>query len=238
MAAHQTSYGEIVLEKAPVVTSMVPPAFVVSNSSKTPTKEQQDIKENATIAIPPASVADDETYIATLVDVINAAYGEAEAGIFKPGYVRTTAQGVAETLKAGELVVASVSPEPPGPGPVPVGCISIKRLGAARAELGMFAVGAARRGTGLGRDLIAFAERWCRDALGGGPGAAAAVAVAQLDLLVPTHMEHAFKVRLGAWYGRLGYTMVGSRDFALDYPHLAPLLAGPTEYRVFEKTLV
>ncbi|KAI4859840.1 hypothetical protein F4820DRAFT_138719 [Hypoxylon rubiginosum] len=240
MAEHKTPQGEAIPEQAAIVISTVPPASTVSDSSKTPTKEQQDIKENATIELPPASVADDAIYVATLVDIINAAYNETEADIFKPGYVRTTPQGVEEILRAGELAVASVpaaaassSPPAGSSGRVPVGCISIKKLGATRAELGMFAVGPAQRGTGLGRDLIAFAERWCRDALGG-PG----VAVAQLDLLVPTHVEHAFKARLGAWYGRLGYRMVGSRDFALDYPRLAPLLAGPTEYRVFEKTLV
>ncbi|KAI0379201.1 hypothetical protein F5Y04DRAFT_272071 [Hypomontagnella monticulosa] len=196
-----------------------------------PTKEH-----NVTIKFPPASVTDEEAFTTELADIINVAYSEAEAGIFKPGYLRTSPSDVATQLRAGNLVVATKVPSgttESKPQSIPLGCISIRKLSETRAELGMFAVAMSQRGTGIGRDLITWAERWCRDELGG-PG----VAVAQLDLLVPTHFEHAFKVRLGEWYARLGYQIVGRRDFALDYPHLAPLLAGPTEYRVLQKTLV
>lgn len=235
MAEHDTSHSDVVPDKVAVATFTIPTAPIVDESLTKPTKEEQEIKQKATIEIPPSSIIDDEVFITALVDLINAAYDEAEAGIFKPGYVRTSVQAITELVKASELVVASVPAEYSAKSKsarVPVGCISIKKLSDTRAELGMFAVSIAQRGTGLGRDLIAFGEQWCRDALGG-PG----VAVAQLDLLVPTHFEHAFKVRLGAWYSRLGYKIVGSRDFVADYPKMAPLMAGPTEYRVHEKTL-
>ncbi len=35
----------------------------------------------------------------------------------------------------------------------------------------------------------------------------------------------------------MGYEEVGSGSFADDFPNLAPLLAGPCKYRVFEKRL-
>ncbi|KAI1386078.1 uncharacterized protein F4822DRAFT_408874, partial [Hypoxylon trugodes] len=167
-----------------------------------------------TIEIPPTSVADDETFVTTIVGTVNAAYAQDEAGIFKPGYLRT-----------------KTTPQSPS-GRTPLGCISIRKLSDTRGELGLFAVSLDQRGRGFGRDLLVFAENWCRDNLGG-PG----VAISQVDLLVPTHFEHPFKVRLNAWYSKLGYQLVGRQDFAVEYPSLAPQLAGPTEYRLYEKKL-
>ncbi|KAI1142046.1 hypothetical protein F5Y05DRAFT_213167 [Hypoxylon sp. FL0543] len=219
----------------PVATSVESPASLKGTAPELPTKKEQ----NVTIEIPPASVANDEAFTAALTEIINAAYGETEAGIFKPGYLRTSTSAVAKFLKAGTLAVASLpnitsegSPKTTS-GRTPLGCISIKQLSENRAELGLFAVAMSERGNGLGRDLLEWAEQWCRDNLGG-PG----VAIAQLDLLVPTYFDHPFKKRLDVWYTRLGYRIVGRRDFALDYPDLAPQLAGPTEYRMYEKTLV
>ncbi|KAI1453395.1 hypothetical protein F4805DRAFT_443638 [Annulohypoxylon moriforme] len=187
---------------------------------------------NVTIEYPDVSLAEDEDFTAALTDLVNAGYSEAEAGIFKPGYLRTSASEIAGFVKSGLLVVASVpSPEATSKR-VPLGCISIKKLAENRAELGLFAVVINQRGSGIGRDLMDWSEKWCLDNLGG-PG----VAIAQLDLLVPTHFTHTFKVRLELWYTKRGYRLTGSRDFALDYPSLAPQLSGPTEYRVYEKTL-
>ncbi|KAI1410216.1 hypothetical protein F5Y13DRAFT_167960 [Hypoxylon sp. FL1857] len=228
MTQHDGSNGGAVSGSARVTTS------INGMAENVPTKKRQ----NVTIEFPPASVADDEAFTAALTDIINAAYTETEAGIFKPGYLRTSANDVAEFLKAGSLAVASIpattsdATSNTTSGRTPLGCISIKRLSKNRAELGLFAVAMSQRGSGLGRDLMTWAERWCSDNLGG-PG----VAVVQLDLLVPTHFDHLFKKRLDVWYTRLGYKVVGRRDFALDYPNLAPQLAGPTEYRMYEKTL-
>lgn len=74
----------------------------------------------------------------------------------------------------------------------------------------------------------------------------------QLHLLVPTGFEHTFKMRLRAWYKRMGYTEVSAegdgehgegsteskgKDVASEFPELAPLLAGPALFYVFEKKL-
>ncbi|KAI0888753.1 uncharacterized protein GGS22DRAFT_62764 [Annulohypoxylon maeteangense] len=188
---------------------------------------------NLTIEFPHISLAEDEGFTTALTELVNAGYSEAEAGIFKPGYLRTSASEIASFIKTGILVVASApSPETTSKR-IPLGCISIKKLAENRAELGLFAVAIEQRGSGIGRDLMDWAEKWCLDNCGG-----SGVAIAQLDLLVPTHFTHTFKVRLELWYTKRGYSLTGSRDFALDYPSLAPQLAGPTEYRVYEKTLV
>ncbi|OTB13138.1 hypothetical protein K445DRAFT_320325 [Daldinia sp. EC12] len=208
-------------------TLSVPSAPLKGGQSDPPTTSDQNI----TIEIPSSSVADDEIFVAALVGIINAAYAETEAGIFKPGYIRTSAQDVAGLIRSGQLATASQLATPSS-SRAPLGCISIRKLSDTSAELGLFAVMPELRGNGLGRDLLKFAEQWCLEKLGG-PG----VAVAQLDLLFPTHFEHPFKMRLQKWYTKQGYRLVGTRDFLLEYPTYAALLAGPTEYRHFEKTL-
>ncbi|KAI1470517.1 uncharacterized protein F4812DRAFT_268536 [Daldinia caldariorum] len=205
----------------------VPSAPLTGGLSDPPVKSSRNIE----IEIPPSSIADDEAFVATLVGIINAAYTETEADIFKPGYVRTSVQDIGTLIRSGQLATASEITTPSG-GRVPLGCISIQKLSDSRAELGLFAVAAELRRQGLGRDLLRFAEQWCLDNLGG-PG----VAIAELHLLFPTHFEHPFKVRLQEWYTRKGYHLTGSRDFLLDYPQLEPLLAGPTEYRILQKKL-
>lgn len=130
--------------------------------------------------------------------------------------------------------------------PKPVGCVCIQKIpgssGGTTAEeeeggketeevgeFGMLALDARHRGSGLGKDMVRFAEERCRTDWG--------LAVLRLELLFPTGFEHAFKVRLAGWYGQMGYEQMCVRNFADDHPHMAPLLAGPCEYRVFEKKL-
>ncbi|KAI1370259.1 hypothetical protein F4677DRAFT_438945 [Hypoxylon crocopeplum] len=96
-----------------------------------------------------------------------------------------------------------------------------------RDELGIRAVQRTERGTKLGRDLVAFAEGLCRDNLRG-PG----MAVTQLELFVPTYIEHVSKTSLEVSSTRLGYRIVGTVNFTKCYPKLAPLPAGrATELR-------
>ncbi|KAI1351988.1 hypothetical protein F5Y01DRAFT_102391 [Xylaria sp. FL0043] len=110
----------------------------------------------------------------------------------------------------------------------PIGCISMKQVGPSTGEFGMLAVDPTYRGAGVGRDLVSFAEAWCRGRLG--------LRAMRLELLAPVHFEHAGKTRLQAWYTRrLGYAFVELRDFEAAYPRLFELLSGPTEFRVFEK---
>jgi len=84
-------------------------------------------------------------------------------------------------------------------------------------------------GTGIGRELVAYAERQARDR-----GRRAM----QLELLVPRHGRHPSKDFLASWYARIGYRVLGTRQVADAYPQLAPLLAVPCELLVYEKPMI
>ncbi|KAI0469591.1 hypothetical protein F4859DRAFT_136042 [Xylaria cf. heliscus] len=198
-----------------------------SSTSNTSTSEP-------TIRVLAPASASDAPLVAALTHLVNSVYGEAERSIYKTSFERTSAAQIEEYIQAGQLAAAF----PPANNnnndnetpKQPIGCIFIKKLSPTTGEFGMLAVSPTHRSTGLGRALVRFAEdRFRQD-----PG----VGVARLELLVPVHFEHAGKTRLQAWYARLGYVMTELRDFGLEYPALNALLAGPTEYRVFEKTLV
>lgn len=59
----------------------------------------------------------------------------------------------------------------------------------------------------------------------------------QVELLVPETWTHPSKARLDAWYTRLGYRVIRVEDFSIMFPHLAPLLAGPSKLKILEKSL-
>ncbi|KAF3061435.1 hypothetical protein GL218_03920 [Daldinia childiae] len=227
MAQHDIDATDIISRRSITSLISVHSAPVRDGLPDPPMKLGQDI----IIEIPPTSAADDEAFVAALVEIINAAYTETEGDIFKPGYLRTSGQDIATLLRSSELAVASQHTS--SGGRIPLGCISIQKLGETRAELGLFAVVAELRGNGLGRDLLEFAEQHCLSELGD-----SGAVVTQLNVLFPKHFEHPFKIRLQKWYMKLGYQIVRHRDFLLDYPQLAPLLTGPTEYRMLEKKLV
>lgn len=180
--------------------------------------------EAITVNFPDKSAADDSKFVNTLVKIVNAVYSKAEEGIFLPGYKRTTPAEVADLIRGGKLAVAHL-----GQRGHPAGCIVVRMLSPTRGAFGMLALDSAHRGGGFGRQLVSFAEQYCRN-LG--------CAIMQLELLVPTTFNHAFKQRMQAWYLRMGYKIVSLGQFEKDYPSLAPLLTGPTEYRIFEKALV
>ncbi|HZC14808.1 MAG TPA: hypothetical protein VE270_12385 [Thermoleophilaceae bacterium] len=80
----------------------------------------------------------------------------------------------------------------------------------------------------MGRALVAFAEEQSRER-----GRRAM----QLELLVPRAWLHPSKEFLKAWYGRMGYRLVRTGRMDDAYPHLAPLLATPCDFTIYEKPL-
>ncbi|KAI0097391.1 hypothetical protein GGR51DRAFT_541251 [Nemania sp. FL0031] len=193
--------------------------------------EPNNATSKATIEIP-APHAHNEGLITALAHLVNDVYTRSEGTIYKTSFSRTSASEIQKLLQAGELAVAFL-PSEAGTDALPrkpVGCVCIKKISATTGEFGMLAVDPSYRGAGLGGALVRFAEEHCRGALG--------LQVMRLDLLVPMHFEHGEKTRLQVWYTRLGYVMIGQGDFEKEYPQLHALLAGPTEYRIFEKKLV
>ena len=59
----------------------------------------------------------------------------------------------------------------------------------------------------------------------------------QLELLVPLTWSHPSKEFLDDWYRRIGYRVVRRTSVDLLQPELAPLLATPCEFVVYEKPL-
>ncbi|KJZ72405.1 hypothetical protein HIM_08208 [Hirsutella minnesotensis 3608] len=200
-------------------------------------------KDHLAIGIATATAADDASLVSAVTILVNKAYAEVESDIFKPGYERTTDAEVAQLIRDGHLALATLHLDHPrdahSPSSLPpvkhvvdgevVGCVHIKRRSPTLGNFAMFALDARFRRFGLGTRMVEFAEGHCRQ-LG--------CTTMQLEVLVPTWFEHANKIRMQAWYQRLGYSIVELRDFGEDYPALIPLLAGPCAYKIFEKPLV
>jgi GNAT superfamily N-acetyltransferase len=169
----------------------------------------------------PAASADDAGVVATITALVNSVYNDSEDGLWMEGALRTTEAEIAGLIQLGELATARSDG-------IIVGAVRVQRLDAGTGEFGMLAADAARRGLGIGRELVAFAEEWARRC---------GLASMQLEVLTPRAWSHPSKVFLMQWYERIGYRHV--RTGALDeaYPALAPLLATPCDYVVYRKDL-
>ena len=126
---------------------------------------------------------------------------------------------LAELIRAGEIAVAT-------PGAEVVGSIRLHDVTADTGEFGMLVAAPDQRGTGVGRALVA-SPKWARPQN----------AEMQLELLVPRGWSHPGKEFLQAWYARIGYRRSGPPGLADAYPALAPQLATPCDFVVYEKSL-
>ncbi|TQS44753.1 GNAT family N-acetyltransferase [Cryptosporangium phraense] len=158
---------------------------------------------------------------AELAALVNEVYAEAEEGLWPPGTPRTSVDEVASLITAGQLLVALAGGEI-------AGVVRVQLLDDRTGEFGMLAASRKHRGTGVGRELVAAAEEWARDA---------GRTTMQLEILVPHEWAHPSKEFLRAWYGRLGYRHERNEPLELTYPHLAPLLATPCDLTVWFKPL-
>jgi hypothetical protein len=59
----------------------------------------------------------------------------------------------------------------------------------------------------------------------------------QLEILVPRRWSHPGKDFLTAWYTRIGYRPARTGALEERYPELAPLLATPCDFVIYEKDL-
>jgi GNAT superfamily N-acetyltransferase len=177
----------------------------------------------AVIAIQPlpAAASDDAHLVKRITDLINEVYLVAENGLWADGATRTTVDEVAELIQAGEIAVARLR------GRI-VGCVRVQRLDEHTGEFGMLVADPDYRGVGIGRELVRFAERKC---------SAEGLSTMQLELLVPRGWTHRTKAFLAAWYTRIGYRVARTGTIDEAYPALAPLLATPCDFVIYEKDL-
>lgn len=167
-------------------------------------------------------VVSDTGLAAQIAGLVNRVYADAEKGIWANAAPRTTEAEVADLIHTGQIAVARSDDRV-------VGSVRVQQLDDATGEFGMLVAAPEERGTGLGRDLVTFAERWAGDR---------GLSRMQLELLVPRDWTHPVKEFLRDWYTRLGYRVVRTGDFGADYPALAPHLACPCDFLVFHKDLV
>lgn len=167
------------------------------------------------------SLSGDEAFVGAVADLVNEVYEAAEKGIWIDGTDRTSPPEIAAMIAAGELVVAR-------DGRLVVGAMRLQRLPTGEGEFGMLVAHPERRGAGIGRDLIAYAESWARSE---------GLTTMQLELLYPSTWTHPVKQFLHEWYTRLGYRVVAHGDLATDYPALVPRLATACDFLVFHKPL-
>ncbi|MEV1085969.1 GNAT family N-acetyltransferase [Streptomyces sp. NPDC050211] len=165
--------------------------------------------------------AEDSDLMSAVTALINEVYEVAEEGLWVPGTTRTSRQEVASLTQAEQITVARLHEEV-------VGCVRIQQLAATVCEFGMLAAAPKRRGTGIGRELVRFAEQYGREA---------GLDVMQLELLVPRTWSHPSKEFLADWYGRIGYRVVRTGSIDESYPELAPHLATPCDFVIYQKSL-
>ena len=178
---------------------------------------------NQTLAVRLLEAADsrDARLVDHLTGLINEVYEVAEAGLWRDGATRTTTSELAELIRAEEIAVATVH------GQI-VGSVRVQDVADDTSEFGMLVAAPDQRGTGVGRALVAFAEQRDRER-----GRRAM----QLELLLPREWQHPTKEFLEAWYGRRGYRLIRTGRLDDAYPQLAPLLATPCDFAVYEKSL-
>jgi GNAT superfamily N-acetyltransferase len=173
------------------------------------------------ISMVPAEKANDGAFVAELVELVNRVYADGEKGLWLDGADRTDAREIATSIHAGQLAVARLNGQL-------VGAVRVRRFDADLGEFGMLVASPEHRGLGIGRELVAFAERWAREQ---GFGRM------QLELLLPQAWEHPVKEFLREWYTRIGYRRVRTGRLEDEYPELVPRLATPCDFAIFHKSL-
>lgn len=165
--------------------------------------------------------AGDEVLVDELARIVNGAYEVGEAGLWLEGATRTERGEIAEAIRRGGMLAATLE------GRL-VGCAYVRPLEAGTADLGLISTAPDQWGKGVGGQLVRSAEELMRSR---------GVTTMQLEVLVPKGGAHPEKERLRTWYTRLGYRVVRSAPFEQVAGHLASQLAGPSEFLIFHKRL-
>ena len=165
--------------------------------------------------------AGDRALMAELATIVNEAYAVTEAGLWVEGVERTSTAHVADIVRAGDLLAATLADRV-------VGCVRVKAIDEVTAGLGLLATAPDQWGNGIGGELVGAAEELAR---------ARGAATMELVLLDPTDAAHPGKGRLRAWYEARGYRFVRSAPIEEVSAHAADELAAPCEWLVFRKPL-
>jgi ribosomal protein S18 acetylase RimI-like enzyme len=174
-----------------------------------------------TVEMLPPDTGADRGLVGLLAGIVNAAYAETEASLWREPHLRIEPRDLAAMIERAAIAAARLSDRI-------VGCVRVEPIDERTAGFGLLAVDAAVRGAGVGRELVAFAERLARSRGAG---------TMDCLLLVPREGTHPFKARLDAWYRRLGYRIVGRRAVTEVDPPSEPRLATPCWFVIYRKDL-
>lgn len=165
--------------------------------------------------------AEDRAVVSALADLVNDVCAVAEKGLWADGATRTCAADIAAFTRAGEIAVAAQREGL-------AGCVRIQQLDDDLSEFGMLAVDPSHRNTGVGRELVRFAEQRGRD-MGCG--------TMQLELLVPLDWKHPSKEIVAQWYARMGYRVASTGSLGERYPDLSALLATACQFIIYRQDI-
>jgi GNAT superfamily N-acetyltransferase len=161
-----------------------------------------------TITFLRADAAADEAERGTITELVNHAYDRAEQGLWSRPVPRSTRGETVKAIVAGRQLVARDDD-----GTL-VGALHT-HCDAHTAWFGALAVAPTRAGRGIARRLVAHAEAWARSR---------GADEMEIEVLQP-QPSHPHTDRLAAWYARLGYVPVTTRELADVDPGSVPLLA-------------
>ncbi|OFZ56995.1 MAG: hypothetical protein A3D92_20715 [Bacteroidetes bacterium RIFCSPHIGHO2_02_FULL_44_7] len=152
------------------------------------------------------------------------AYALTEVEIWGVGYQRMPLNEYLEILQKGEILFAQIKGEI-------VGTIHCYPAGEDRYSFGLLAANFSKKGLGIGRKLIAAAEKFAR---------AKGAKYMSLEILRPRDFEVPIKTQLHEWYTRQGYRRTTSMSFLERKPEKtekALQLLVPSVFDCYEKEL-
>ncbi|HPF45348.1 MAG: GNAT family N-acetyltransferase [Alphaproteobacteria bacterium] len=162
------------------------------------------------------------TTIKRITDLINQVYAVAEADLWKAGLAtRTNREEIENFIRDKALIIAEKD------GYI-VGVCKVSIESNETGEFGMLAADPARRGIGIGRELVNAAENWARH-LG--------FKTMRLELLTPRHWKNDSKEFLKIWYDRLGYKPSYTLPFEELFAHRINDFATDCDFTVWLKEL-
>lgn len=151
-----------------------------------------------------------------IFELINDAYDEAEAGMWKFKGGRVSKKGVKSLLENQTLILAENNNQI-------VGSVKIRRHDDDTGEFGMLVSDQKLRGQGIGVALVNAAEQWARKNN---------YKIMRLELLTPRHWHHPSKEFLKKWYSRMAYQPNKTVEF-----NMADGLATECDFTVWLKNL-
>ncbi|MCP5380830.1 MAG: GNAT family N-acetyltransferase [Kordiimonadaceae bacterium] len=160
--------------------------------------------------------------IKRITDLINRVYAEAESDLWKAGMAnRTNIEEIENFIHKKQLIIAENDGEI-------VGVCKISIESDEIGEFGMLAADPARRGIGIGRELVNAAESWAR---------ISGFKTMRLELLTPRHWNNGSKEFLKVWYDRLGYRPSFTLPFEELFAHRINDFATDCDFTVWLKEL-